>query len=254
MFVDSHSHLTAIKGLEKVIQKALEDNVKFMASCSEDLESSLMTLKIAEKFDSVIPCLGFHPQNVKPGKEKEIEKEILKIIDLINENKEKVKALGETGLDFSGKKSFEEKCLQEKLFKSFLSLGVKLNKPVIVHSRFAQKQCLEIVKEFKVRILMHWFFDSRKLVERAVSQGLMISVGPAILYSKEKEAVVKEIPLENLLLETDSPVSFNKVKASPSMVLKVAEKISEIKGLSLQEVEEKTSNNAIAFYNLSVKE
>ncbi|MFH1588261.1 MAG: TatD family hydrolase [Candidatus Diapherotrites archaeon] len=251
--IDSHCHLNELsrmREIEETIKKAEENNVKTIISNSVDLNSMKKNIELQEKFSSVKCALGIHPSNILKMNEKEINEGI----KFIEKNISKAIALGEIGLDFRHAETQEQKEKQRRIFQELIELGNKKRKALIVHSRYAGKNCLEMLEEKKSeKVLMHWFTNSIKEIQKAVELNYFISVGPSILNSIETQKIVKEIPMEFLLLETDCPVKFNGIPSEPFWIKEVAEKLSELKEISVEELTEQAFKNAVNFFETGLK-
>jgi TatD DNase family protein len=248
--IDSHCHLNELNEIQKAIQKANECNVKTIISNSVDLNSMKQNLNLSSKFSEIKTALGLHPSNILLMNEKKINEEI----EFIKKNSSKCIALGEIGLDFKHAKTNEEKEKQKKYFIELIELGIKLNKPLIIHSRYSGKECLKILEEMNAKkVLMHWFTNSKKEIIKASELNYFTSIGANILFSKEVQENIKLIPLNLMLFETDSPISFNGIPAKPYWIKEIAEKTSEIHKLTLQKITKITYNNAEKLFFLQNK-
>ncbi len=247
MFADVHCHLNGIREPEKAIQRAKEKNVMKIISCSGGLESMKQNLSFAGRFHGVECCLGIHPSDLLRMREKEISS----ALSFLKENLSKCVAVGEIGLDFFHAKTSAQRSLQKKLFGEQLSIAKENSLPAEVHSRAAEKGVLEILPSFAPSTtLLHWFQGSEKEVEKALEMGCFFSFTPSVLYSKSIQKTAEIVPLERLMLETDSPVKFSGSPAEPSWIPGVGEKVAEVKSLSLEEVEFSTTENAFKFFGL----
>ena len=156
------------------------------------------------------------------------------------------------GLDFKYSTKKEELEKQISVFNRFIDLAIKHDKPIIIHSRFAQKQVLELLVEKKAKkVLLHSFVDSQKLMNLAAKEGYFISVGLSLLTNPEIQKNITVFPLENLLFETDSPIRFNGEKAAPGKIELIAQKVSELKKTTLEEVTAQQEKNFIALFGKS---
>ncbi|PIN89562.1 deoxyribonuclease [Candidatus Pacearchaeota archaeon CG10_big_fil_rev_8_21_14_0_10_34_76] len=240
MYIDVHCHLDMLKNIDEIIKNAKKKNVNVIVSAGVDIETNRKTLELSEKFQEVRACLGIYPDEALKMSDKEIDSEI----EFINKNKEKVWGIGEVGMDFSGNDKDNEK--QERVFEKFIELSKKLDKPIVVHSRKAEEECIEVLEKLKAKkVVMHYFSGRLKLVERIVNNGWMLSIPTAVKNSEHFQKVVEIVPIENLLCETDSPYSHpdKKFPNEPANVVESYKMIAKIKGLGLNEVEEKIEKN-----------
>jgi len=246
MFIDAHCHLEMFKNINELIKEAHSNKTDKIISSSVDLNSMKKNLELAKKFSEIECCLGIHPSNVLSMKEREINESL----DFLQKNLSFAKAIGEIGIDFKHAKTEEQKEKQIKLYKKQLVIAKENSLPVVTHSRFAEKKSLEILSEFNGKVLLHWFDGNKQAFEEGIKRNYFFSVGPAVVYNEDYLAKVISIPLELLLLETDSPVEFNGETAKPFWVKKVGEKLAEEKQTDLKEIEEQTTKNAEEFFSL----
>jgi len=230
MLFDAHCHLNELENIEEKIKEAKKNDVKIIFSNSVDLNSSKENLELQEKFSEVKAFLGLHPSNLlSMNKAKQV-----KAIEFIKENINNAIGIGETGLDFKHADTKEKQLIQKKFFEKQIEIAIKENKLIQVHSRLARIECIELLEKFKAKkVLMHWFYGNKELIERILKNNWFISVGPSILTEKHIQEMIKLIPLENLLLETDAPVIFSGKKAEPKQIKEVAEKVIKIKEINL---------------------
>jgi len=235
-----------LKDLNQLIPDCVSDGTKKIISSSVDFSSMKQNLIIADKFPEVECCLGLHPSNILSMNQKQINT----AFQFLEKNLSFCKAIGEIGIDFKHAKTEEQKEKQIKLYQQQLSLAESNSLPVVIHSRFAEKKSLEILSEFSVKPLLHWFDGNKQSFSKAISNNYFFSVGPAVLFNKDYLNKVLEIPLELLMLETDSPVEFNEIQAKPFWVKKVAEKLAQEKQIPLNKIEEQTTKNAREFFSI----
>lgn len=248
--VDTHIHLQdeAFKSdLEEVIKRASEASVKFLitnATSFTDLDS---TLEISSRYSNVYVALGIHPSEIK----EDIDLTLLEV-KLKNP---KVVAIGEVGLDYYWDKTYKE--LQKKYFALQVLLAKKYNIPVIIHAREAIKDTLDILEETDYfNAVFHCYSGSLETARYLVKKGASLGIGGVLTFKnavKLKE-VVKEIPLTSLVLETDAPylapVPYRGKRNEPSYLREVVKTISELKGVSIEEVIKTTTNNALRIFKI----
>ena len=241
MFIDAHCHLDWFDEPEAVVLEAAAAGVKKIVSCSTSLLSIQKHLLLAQEFGGIEVCLGVHPADLLSMPPGEIEK----AKELVSQNIGNAAGIGEVGLDFMRAKSEAEKKLQAETFGFFAALAKKASKPVVVHSRDSDNECIGMLESAGCKkVLLHWCTNSAETVKRASALGYFMSAGPAIISGKKAASVAKEIPLDLLMLETDAPVAFSGKHSSPAWIPKVAEKIAELHSLSVSRVEEQTTANA----------
>ncbi|MFH1181367.1 MAG: TatD family hydrolase [Candidatus Woesearchaeota archaeon] len=225
MLVDVHCHLELFgPEAESVVKMAMGAGVKAIITAGISPESNRKALGFARQFPVVKAALGIYPINELSGAA--IEEEL----KFIEANKKLISAVGEIGLD--GKEGKSE--LQKPLFEKLLSLAQRIGKPAIVHSRQAESDVLEIISKHKCNVVLHAFHGSISLVKKAVEMGCYFSIPANVVRSDHFQRLVKEVPLSQLLTETDAPflAPERENRSEPSMVALSVVKIAELKGLS----------------------
>jgi len=259
MLIDSHCHLNykEYANLEEVKKKALEYGVDtFIAiGASDNINSCTETVNIAEKNDNIFATVGFHPHDAELYNEKN-EKQIIELL-----KSPKVVAIGEIGLDYYYEHS--ERKIQKEVFVKQLNLASKNKLPVVIHTRDAEEDTIEILEKFhqnnpNTKILFHCFSGTEKLANFGQKIGAFFSFSGIITFKKADDIreIAKNIPLEKILVETDSPyltpVPYRGKKNHPAYVKIVAEKLAEIKNLDYETIEKTTRKNTVNFFNLDI--
>lgn len=255
--VDAHIHLSDkeyVAHMDEIIADAENASVKALVSNSMDLETSLKTLKLAEKYPGTVhAALGIHPWNVNMLRENELEETMELIAD--QSEKKGIIAIGEVGLDSKYEKIWDK---QLTVFDKMLRLAETLDLPVIIHSRGTTTQIVQMLPSYKLkRVLLHWFSYPLSALSDAVSHGYFITEGPPAAYSNGIREVIAQVPLANLLTETDGPVKywkppFNGQLTKPSFVRNVVEAVAEVKKTNVVEVAEQIASNFEAFFNVKL--
>lgn len=258
-FFDSHSHYNDGKFDEdrkEIIQETYESGITKFVCAGYDIESSEFSLKIANDYKFIYSIVGVSPNDV-PESLNEIDNMIEKIETLINSDKnKKIVAIGEIGLDYYWNK--ENKDIQKEMFVKQIELANKYNLPIVIHTREAVDDTLKILREnnAKNRGVFHCCPLNRELVKQGLDLGFYISFAGPITFknSKNAEEIVNMVPIERMLIETDSPYLAPEPKRgtrNDSRNVKfVAEKIAEFKGLKLNEVADSTYNNAKRIFRI----
>ena len=253
MIIDSHCHLTyepMSNSLNETIQRANKDGIKYMLTISTEDKSYEQILKIVSNYKSVYGTYGIHPHEAKSHQHiKSID-----IIDKINQNK-KIIGVGETGLDFYYNHS--EKKDQINSFEEHISAAQEKNLPLIVHTRSAEKETLQILekhsKKKETKILIHCFTGSREFAFKLLDLGAYISASGVVTFKKSQDLAntFRDIPNDKILVETDAPylapVPLRGKPNEPSYIIHTVKFLSKIKKLSFDEFSKITSNN---FFNL----
>ncbi|MDD5341510.1 MAG: TatD family hydrolase [Patescibacteria group bacterium] len=289
MLFDTHAHINFKvfdNDLENVVKRSLESGIYFI-NVGSNFETSQKAIEIAEKFDGVWAVIGCHPEHLVDdikekifvnGEEKllTVKKEIFdykKYFDLAKSSK-KIVGIGETGLDFyylkPEKHDIEKaKQLEIEVFKQFIKLAKELNLPLVLHCRGEEGKnyeaydlMLEILSSElgalgpEPKGVIHCFGGNLEQAKKFIDLGFYIGFTGIVTFknAKELQQVAKEIPLDKILIETDSPylapVPFRGKVNEPQYVRYVAEKIAELKGLKFEEVAEQTFNNAKNLFNI----
>ena len=240
MFIDVHCHLDMIeKPAEEVVKRAKAAGVGLIITSAVHPESIKKVIGYAEEFNDVKASLGIYPADALKLNDKEFEKEI----DFIRKNKDKCIAIGEVGLEFKEAGEHER---QKKNFEKFIDLAKELGKPLIVHSRKGEEEAIEILEKKKARkVVMHCFNGNFKLIERAKNNRWYFTIPAIITYSEHFQKMAKEIPIEQLFCETDSPFlhPFRERNNEPVNVIESYKKIAEIKRIPVKECERKICEN-----------
>lgn len=249
MFIDTHCHLSYeyYSDIDKVIRDNKEHMVDRIIISGCDKKGIKESLKFSKKYDGVYLSIGYHPDEVLSIGKEEIDE-----LECILKN-EKVVAIGEIGLDYHYTKETRDK--QLLLFEKQLALAEKLNIPVIIHSRDAVKDTIDILKKYKVRGVIHCFSGSLDIAKIYIKMGFKLGIGGVVTFKNSKLGeIVKTVGVENIVLETDSPylapVPYRGSVNSSKNIPIIAEEIASLCNISLEKVARITSNNACKIFNL----
>lgn len=254
LLIDTHAHLDSSrfnKDRAEVIKNARDTGVSYIVNIGADLKSSRYSVKLAREYPFIFATVGIHPHDAI-GLDANVLAELEKLA-----GEEKVVAIGEIGLDYYYDHSPRD--IQRAAFIDQLVLAKKLNLPIVVHSREAEEDTMNILKEHYRQGgtgILHCFSGSLKMAREALELGFYLAFGGIVTFKNAGGLleVLEELPLDRILLETDcpylSPVPYRGKRNEPAYLPYVAEKIGEIKGVSLEEVAEITTANAIRVYNL----
>jgi TatD DNase family protein len=249
MFIDSHCHLDRLKldayngDLSKAIEAAHLNKVDKMLCVAIDLEHIDQVLEIAKTYEHVYASVGVHPGSIDCE-----EPTVDQLISLSKE--EKVIAIGETGLDYFY--GIDHKDLQLERFKRHLEVSKFTRKPVIIHTRDAKDDTLSYIKQYSdplVAGVLHCFTEDLDMARQAIEQNFYISFSGIVTFKNahELQQVAKALPLDRILIETDSPylapVPVRGKSNEPKFVPHVAKFLSELKGIPIEQVAEQTSEN-----------
>ena len=254
MLFDSHAHLDDPRfdaDREVLIASLATGGVSHVLIPGSSLESSRVALDLARKNPNFYCAVGVHPG--------EIESMKMETLDLLAElaSDPKCVAIGEIGLDFHYGAP-EMRDTQRYWFLQQLHLAYELNLPVIVHDREAHKECFDAVKKIGVRGVFHCFSSSAEMAMELVKIGFYCSFTGVVTYQGARRAIqaIERLPVERILIETDSPylapIPRQKERNDPRNVIAVAQKIAEIKGLSVEEVIRITAENAARLFKIDL--
>ncbi len=243
---DEYTDVLRYDDLDNVLEQNKNAGVVAIISNGTDYESNIRVLEIARKHSIVKAALGLHPtyvNDVDDGK-------FGKIIGHIKRNKDKIIALGEIGLD--GKYPEIDKGKQRRYFKVFLELAEELNKPVIVHSRQAELETIEMLERTKLKkIVMHYFAGRQHLVKRILKNGWMLSIPTNIVKLQQLQDNVKLADISQITTETDGPFlsPYKDIRINePRFIIESLKKIAEIKKISIEDVSEQIYKNYKRIY------
>ena len=251
--IDSHCHLDQeplFNDLENILKRSKEVGIEKLLTICTTFESFVKIKQLVKKDDIIYGTYGIHPHEAKNDK---VTKKL--IIDEINAN-EKIIGVGETGLDFYY--NFSDKINQIQSFEEHIKASIELKIPLIIHSRNAEDEMLEILSKYKnhdLKILMHCFTGSKKFAESLLDLNAYFSASGIITFknSTDLQETFKSIPLEKTLIETDSPylapVPNRGKKNEPSFVKFTAEKLAEIKDISISKLVKSTTSNFNKLFN-----
>ena len=245
--IDSHCHLDhepLFSDLKNVIQRSKDVGIEKLLTISTSLESFSRIKELIKIDEMIYGTIGIHPH--------ESSKDIITSKEIIRDLREnsKIIGIGETGLDFYYNNSEKEK--QISSFKQHIEASIETNKPLIVHSRDAEKETFEILNQYKnqnIKILMHCFTGSKQFSEKLLTLNSYFSASGIITFknSTNLQETFKSLPLDKVLIETDSPflapVPNRGKKNEPSYIDFTAAKLAEIKNISKSELIKITTNN-----------
>lgn len=249
MIIDTHCHVIDLEydNIDEIINR-FKDNIMIISGY--DSISNRNVVDIVKKYKNVYGTLGFHPSEV----DKFSEEEFNYIKNNINNSK--IVGIGEIGLDYHYGSNDKEK--QIKMFKSLLDLAQSENISVVIHTRNAAQDTMNILKNYKLNVDIHCFGYSLEIAKECIKRGYRLGIGGVLTFKNSKKLVeiVSNIPIENILLETDSPYltpePFRGKKNEPFYLSYVIDKISEIKKISIDEVKKITTKNAKEQFDLNI--
>ncbi len=251
--IDVHCHLEQKdydSDLGEVIKRAKEAGLKgIITSCANpaDFEKSLNIVREYTGF--VFLTASIHPIHVPEYTDAEIES----FLKTLEANKENLVGIGETGLDYYWVKDEKERARQKEVFRMHIELAKKLKLPVVVHSRDGHDDVVEILDESDYDKVLWHFFGVKDKVEWLINHNYRASFNTLLLRSKTHKKIVKKLPLDLILLETDAPWLGFGSRNEPTSIIKVAERVAEIKKMGFEEVWRKCGENAASFFRLPLE-
>lgn len=258
-FFDSHSHYNDEKfdlDREEIIIKTRDEGVTKFVCAGYDVSSSKFSFKLANDYPFIYSICGISPNDVPESKE-EIESLVNEIENIIkNDTSKRVVAVGEIGLDYYWNK--ENKELQKKAFAEQIKIANELNLPIVIHTREAVMDTIEILKEYKVnnKGVFHCCPLNRELVKEGLKLGFCISFAGPVTFKNSKNAdeIISLVPNDRMLIETDSPYlspePLRGKRNDPRNVKYIAQKIADVKNISLEEVLKMTYDNACTIFKI----
>ena len=248
--IDVHAHLCYPDfglGIEEILEKSRQELAGVVVASARHSEGVQALELCRQEKGFLFPSLGYHPtEGDDPGK----------VMELIREHRNEVVAVGEVGLDYHWEKNPGKRKKQAGVFKEFINLAKELDKPLVIHSWDAERECFEIVRDSGLTVIFHCFSGKRDLAEEIVQvPNFYVSISTQVLFNKGVRKVAKNIPLERLLLETDAPF-LSPVKDKPNVpwnIIISAEKIAKLRHVDSAEVLNAARENAIQALGLNLR-
>ncbi len=250
MYIDTHCHLSKddYDDIETVIKDANNNNVKKIIISGCDKKGIEESVEIASKYSNIYLALGYHPSEA----DNIMKNDIYDLKKLISNDK-KVVAIGEIGLDYHFGKDNRDK--QIWLFKEMLNLAKELNLPVVIHSRDAFQDTYDILKESKVVGVIHCFSGNIENAKMYISIGFSLGIGGVLTFKNSKlKDVVKEIDINKIVVETDSPYlapePYRGTQNAPKYIPIIVEELKKCKNMELKEIEYSLENNTKKIFGI----
>ena len=252
MFIDTHMHIGDDFGVQPdlYVKNATDAQVEVLIASFCEKGDIMLSTKFVEKYKNLYACIGYHPEVSNKIVEKDYE-----ILEEMVKNNPKIVAIGEIGLDYYWNKDNKDK--QREVFCKQLEIAEKLKLPVVIHSRDSINETYEILKKYKVSGVIHCFSGSLEMAKKFISLGFLLGIGGVVTFKNSKLfEVIEKLELTNIVLETDSPYLTpepNRGKTNESSnIFYIAQKIAEIKNISLENVAKITTENAIRTFDLPI--
>lgn len=248
--IDTHSHIDMLENPGLAVKKSVESGVEYIIVPAASEDNFEAVIGLCNKYDEIYGALGVHPEDVLKFNEKTASN----IYELTKNNK-KIIAIGEIGLDYYWDRTEIER--QKEIFKTQLEIALSLDLPVLIHDREAHNDTYEILKNSGIKkAIMHCFSGGVDFAKKCIDKGWLLGIGGVVTFknSKKIKEVVKEIPIEKIVLETDAPYltphPFRGEENSPEYLKFVIKEIAYIKDLPYETVERITTETAKEFFNL----
>lgn len=252
MFIDTHMHIGDDFGVQPdlYVKNATDAQVEVLIASFCEKDDIMLSTKFVEKYKNLYACIGYHPEVSNKIVEKDYE-----ILEEMVKNNPKIVAIGEIGLDYYWNKDNKDK--QREVFCKQLEIAEKLKLPVVIHSRDSINETYEILKKYKVSGVIHCFSGSLEMAKKFISLGFLLGIGGVVTFKNSKLfEVIEKLELTNIVLETDSPYLTpepNRGKTNESSnIFYIAQKIAEIKNISLENVAKITTEDAIRTFDLPI--
>ena len=249
-FTDSHCHLNHAdfgEETDAVVQRALDAGIRRIVTIGTRLENTAELLALAHKYPQIFVTVGVHPEYVA---EREVSADE---IAQAATSDEKIIALGEAGFDYFYDP--DTKDAQRKLFKNHLIAARKTGLPLVIHTRCAEQDTVDALSEFPdVTGVLHCFSSKAELAKFGLERGWYLSASGILTFKKAQEIrdIFKDVPLDRLLIETDAPylapVPYRGKRNEPSFIVKTAEVLAELKGVSLEDLAKITTENFLTLF------
>lgn len=246
--IDTHFHLDLTCDIETILMDAEKNNVKKFIISGCDKKSIRDGLEIVNRYSNVYMTIGYHPDIVD-----DINDDDLVYLEKLVNNNRKIIGIGEIGLDYYHNDLNSDR--QKEYFEKQILIAKKFNLPIVVHTREATEDIYEILKKYDVKGVLHCYSGSLEMAKLYLEKGFMFGIGGVLTFKNSKlKDVVKEIPLQNLILETDSPYLAPEPKRGsvnePKNIKLIANSLAKVKEISLEEVMENTTSNAKRLFDL----
>ena len=251
-FIDTHCHLDKLESNpEETVEEAKQEGVKTMVTISVDEESFDFVSKAVKQFKDVYGTVGIHPHDAS-----EFSPKLGKSIRKMAREQDKLIAIGETGLDYHYMNSSSED--QQFAFRKQLRIAVEVNLPVVLHSREAETDTINILKEIPVPALgvAHSFTSSLMMAKTLLDMGWYLGINGIVTFKNAEDLreIVRWIPMDRLLLETDSPflapIPFRGKPNKPAYIPIIASFVAELRNITIEHLAEKTSENAQRLFRI----
>ncbi len=257
--VDTHTHIEGDEykdDRDAVIQRSHDAGIKIIVNAAYDMNSSIAAAELAKKEASVYACIGFHPCD-SAGYDADAEAKLENLFYDNGGKDGKIVGIGEIGLDYHYDDTDKNK--QYEVLEAQIELARRLKLPIVIHSRDADQDTYDLLEKFnafELGVILHCYSGSADMAKRYMKNGVLFGIGGVLTFKNARRLVevAEKVPLEHFVFETDAPyltpTPFRGKRNEPSYIQYTCQKLAEIKGVSVEEVAEKTTANALKFYGL----
>jgi len=246
---DTHCHLdfkNFNKDRDEVIERALKAGVTTMINSGIDLKTNKKSLELAKKYDFIFATLGLNPNSLDEMTDEDVDA----TLDHIRSHAKEIVGVGEAGLDYYRCPDQKGRDRQREVFRKVVDLARELDLPQVIHARLAEEEAFDMVKDLN-KVVFHCYSGTVGTMREAIDRGFYISLATVVCKSVQHQVLARQVPLELLLIETDSPfLSPKKGRNEPAYVIESLNLIARIKGLSPEDVANATTSNAKRIFNL----
>jgi TatD DNase family protein len=246
--IDTHAHLSDLEDMDGVIARAKRVGIEAIIGVGANLATNKKTIEWADAFPVYVhAALGIHPTEWS-------EDDIASTTRFIEEHIDDCLAVGEIGLDYWNRKARKSKDIRERqreLYIYQLQMAKEHDKPALVHGRGSWEDALQLaINHGPDRIVFHWYSGPIDVLSEVIDTGYLISATPASEFSKHHKAALVEAPIERIVIETDSPVSYHGKQAEPADILLTLRSLADLKEISEDETARITTSNAKRFFKI----
>jgi TatD DNase family protein len=240
--IDTHAHFEELADPQAAAEEARNGGVLSIVAVGQDVASNEKALEMAAKNRGFIhPAIGYHPWRLDPENHDNT-------LAFIEEHLPGCIALGEVGLDYKAK---TKKKVQKAVFVELIDLAKKHDKPIILHCRYSHARAFQMVKDAGLKkVVFHWFSGPIELIPSIAGEGYFMSASPALIYNPYHQKAIQAVPLSNLLLETDAPVTYRDLHSRPVHVQVTLKEVAKVKDMGLEKIAEQTTQNARECFGL----
>lgn len=242
--IDSHAHIDQLRDIDECIELAKATGIVGIIAPGLNPSSNNAVLQLSQKYPGyVFPAIGYHPWDIDIDNYEED-------IAAIEEQSHRCIAVGEIGLDYKAK---IKKKIQKEVFLRLLQIAKKHTKPVIIHTRYVHETSYSMVKDAGVEnAVFHGYNGSIDTLKKIIDHGYYVSAAPSVSYNENHSRAIFEAPIDNILIETDTPIAWDKLSSTPAHTYDTLKRVAKLKNLDIEYAAERIFANTLACFNLPV--